>query len=192
MNKELKELIASDLYRYGIQNEKDLSLISRHELYGFRYMKVLRKTKFYKDHRKHVRYIIYRLKLMYYTEKYGFSISYSTEIGKGFYLGHKGSIIVNYKAKIGNNVNLAQGVTIGMANGGKHKGVPIISDNVWIGANSTVVGGIIIGEDVMIAPNTFVNFDVPPHSIVISNKAKIIERNPATINYIENKWGEEE
>lgn len=192
MNKELKELIASDLYRYGIQNEKDLSLISRHELYGFRYMKVLRKTKFYKDRRKHVRYIIYRLKLMYYTEKYGFSIPYSTEIGKGFYLGHKGSIIVNYKAKIGNNVNLAQGVTIGMANGGKHKGVPIISDNVWIGANSTVVGGIIIGEDVMIAPNTFVNFDVPPHSIVISNKAKIIERDPATINYIENKWGEEE
>lgn len=192
MNKELKELIASDLYRYGIQNEKDLSLISRHELYGFRYMKVLRKTKFYKDRRKHVRYIIYRLKLMYYTEKYGFSIPYSTEIGKGFYLGHKGSIIVNYKAKIGNNVNLAQGVTIGVANGGKHKGVPIISDNVWIGANSTVVGGIIIGEDVMIAPNTFVNFDVPPHSIVISNKAKIIERDPATINYIENKWGEEE
>lgn len=44
----------------------------------------------------------------------------------------------------------------------------------------------------MIAPNTFVNFDVPPHSIVISNKAKIIERNPATINYVENKWGEEE
>lgn len=192
MNKELKELIASDLYRYGIQNEKDLSLISRHELYGFRYMKVLRKTKFYKDRRKHVRYIIYRLKLMYYTEKYGFSIPYSTEIGKSFYLGHKGSIIVNYKAKIGNNVNLAQGVTIGVANGGKHKGVPIISDNVWIGANSTVVGGIIIGEDVMIAPNTFVNFDVPPHSIVISNKAKIIERDPATNNYIENKWGEEE
>ena len=53
MNKELKELIASDLYRYGIQNEKNLNLISRHELYGFRYMKVLRKTKFYKDHRKH-------------------------------------------------------------------------------------------------------------------------------------------
>lgn len=192
MNKELRELIASDLYRYGIQSEKDLSFLSRRELYGFRFTKILRKTKYYKEHGKRVRYIINRLKLIYYTEKYGFSISYSTEIGKGFYLGHKGSIIVNYKAKIGNNVNLAQGVTIGLANGGKHRGVPTISDNVWIGANSTVVGGIVIGEDVMIAPNTFVNFDVPDHSIVISNKAKIIERNPATINYIENKWREEE
>ena len=191
MDIELKALIASDLCRYGVQSEKSLSFLSRHELYGFRYTKILRKTKYYKENRKAIRYMFNRLKLIYYTEKYGYCISYSTEIGKGFYLGHLGNIVVNYQAKIGNNVNLAQGVTIGMANGGKHKGVPIISDNVWIGANSTIVGGIVIGEDVMIAPNTFVNFDVPPHSIVISNKANVIERNPATINYIENKWGED-
>lgn len=191
MDRELKELIASDLCRYGVQSEKSLSFLSRHELYGFRYTKILRKTKYYKENKKIIRYMFNRLKLIYYTEKYGYSISYSTEIGKGFYLGHLGSIVINYQVKIGNNVNLAQGVTIGMANGGKHKGVPIISDNVWIGANSTIVGGIVIGKDVMIAPNTFVNFDVPPHSIVISNKAKVIERNPATINYIENKYGED-
>ena len=35
-----------------------------------------------------------------------------------------------------------------------------------------------IGSDVLIAPNTFVNFDVPDHSIVIGN--------PATIHYREN------
>ena len=191
MDRELKELIASDLYRYGIQNEKKLSFLARHELYGFRNTKILRKTKYYKEHGNVIRYMLNRLKLIYYTEKYGYSFSYSTEIGKGLYLGHLGSIVVNYQAKIGNNVNLAQGVTIGMANGGKHRGVPVISDNVWIGANSTVVGGIVIGEDVMIAPNTFVNFDVPDHSIVTSERAKIIERNPATINYVENKWSKE-
>lgn len=190
MDRELKELIASDLYRYGIENKKKLSFLSRYELYGFRYTRVLRKARYYKKHGNIIRYIINRIKLIYYTEKYGYSIPYSTEIGKGLYLGHLGSIVVNYQAKIGNNVNLAQGVTIGMANGGIHKGVPVISDNVWIGANSTVVGGVVIGEDVMIAPNTFVNFDVPAHSIVISEKAKIIKRNPATINYVENKWRE--
>ena len=44
-----------------------------------------------------------------------------------------------------------------------------------------------IGGDVMIAPLTFVNFDVPPHSIVIGNPAKIIHRENATEGYIENR-----
>jgi serine O-acetyltransferase len=30
-----------------------------------------------------------------------------------------------------------------------------------------------VGNDVMIAPNTFVNFDVPDHSIVVENPASI-------------------
>jgi len=34
---------------------------------------------------------------------------------------------------------------------------------------------------------TFVNFDVPSHSIVIGNPAKIIHRENATEDYIENR-----
>lgn len=41
-----------------------------------------------------------------------------------------------------------------------------------------------IGNDVLIAPNTFVNFDVPDHSIVIGNPAKIIHRENATEGHI--------
>ena len=190
MEKELKELIFSDLYRYGVKNEKKLSVLARHELYGYRYTRVLRKTKFYRDNNKKIRFVINRLKLLYYSEKFGYSIPYETNVGKGLYLGHLGSIVVNYKAQLGNNVNLAQGVTIGLSNSGKKQGVPVIGDNVWIGANATVVGGITIGEDVMIAPNTFVNFDVPAHSIVVSEKANIIGRDSATLNYVENRWGD--
>ena len=43
-----------------------------------------------------------------------------------------------------------------------------------------------IGEDVMIAPLAFVNFDVPPHSIVIGNPGKIIHKENATEEYICN------
>ena len=69
--------------------------------------------------------------------------------------------------------------------GGENKGAPVISDNVWIGTNAVIVGKISIGTDVMIAPNAFVNFNVPPHSIVIGNPAKIISRENATEGYIE-------
>lgn len=55
---------------------------------------------------------------------------------------------------------------------------------MYIGINSTIVGGIEIGDDVMIAPNTFVNQDVPGHSIVIGNPCKIIHKDDATKDYI--------
>ena len=85
---------------------------------------------------------------------------------------------------MGKNINIATGVTIGQENRGKRKGCPTISDNVWIGTNSVIVGNITIGTDVLIAPLSYVNFDVPDHSIVVGNPAKIIHRENATEGYI--------
>ena len=69
---------------------------------------------------------------------------------------------------------------------GKRVGCPVIGDEVWIGANSVVVGGIKVGNNVLIAPGSFVNFDVPDNSIVIGNPGKVIERMDATEGYIIN------
>lgn len=109
------------------------------------------------------------------------------EIGEGLYIGHPFSITINYRVKIGKNVNIHKGCTIGQENRGKRKGVPIIGDCVYIGINSTVVGKINIGNDVMIAPNSFVNCDVPSHSIVFGNPCIIKHRENATEGYINNK-----
>lgn len=51
-----------------------------------------------------------------------------------------------------------------------------------------MVGKINIGDDVLIAPNAFVNFDVPSHSIVIGNPGTIIIRENATESYINNLY----
>lgn len=76
---------------------------------------------------------------------------------------------------------------IGQENRGKRKGTPIIGNEVWIGANAVIVGNIKIGNDVLIAPLSYVNFDVPDHSIVVGNPAKIISKEFATKDYINNK-----
>jgi serine O-acetyltransferase len=55
------------------------------------------------------------------------------------------------------------------------------------GTNAVVVGGITIGNNVLIVPNSYVNFDVPPHSVVIGNPAKIIPTSNATKDYINRK-----
>lgn len=122
--------------------------------------------------------------------KRGIEIPSCTKIGEGLYLGHAYNITINGSAVIGRNVNIHKGVTIGKESRGKRIGSPTIGNSVWIGVNACVVGKIVIGDDVMIAPNAYVNFDVPSHSIVIGNPGTIIHRDNATDGYICNKFEE--
>ena len=111
----------------------------------------------------------------------------STEIGPGLFINHPFCITINPAVKIGRNCNLHKGVTIGQENRGKRKGCPVIGDCVWIGANSTIVGNITIGDDVLIAPNTFVNTDVPSHSVVFGCPCVVKHKDDATKDYVNNK-----
>lgn len=153
---------------------------------GYLYTRALRYAKYYKAKHNLLLFAYWRNKLYRLGQKYGYQISYATDIGKGFYIGHRGTVIINWTAHLGENVNVAAGVTIGLANRGKRKGVPTIGNRVWIGTNAVVVGKITIGDDVLIAPGAYVNFDVPSHSIVIGNPGVIHARENATEGYIEN------
>lgn len=107
-----------------------------------------------------------------------------TKIDNGFRIAHFGHIVINPDAVIGKNFNISQGCLIGNAQG-KRGGVPVIGDNVCMNANSVVVGGCHIGNNVLIAPGAFVNFDVPDNSIVIGNPGTIIRREESpTTKYI--------
>ena len=114
----------------------------------------------------------------------GIEFSVDNEIGYGFYVGHPYGITINPKAVIGNNVNVHKGVTIGQENRGERKGTPHIGNRVWIGVNSTIVGNIVVGDDVLIAPNTYINCDIPDHSIVFGNPCIIKHADKATNEYI--------
>lgn len=125
-----------------------------------------------------------RLILVSYSHKYGLEISTDAIIGECFYLGHPYNITVGGGVELGHHVSLHKGVTIGRENRGIRMGSPKIGNYVWVGMNSTIVGNVTIGNDVLIAPNSFVNFDVPDHSVVIGNPAIIHYREGATENYI--------
>ena len=180
----MDHIIKSDLYRYS--GKKSLA-----EFYFmlfnpcFRYTFLYRKSSKYGN--KTILGIFYRILKKHYGLKYAVQIPSTAKIGKGLYISHIGNIILNPETKMGENCNIAQGVTIGLENRGKNKGVPTIGNEVWIGANSVIVGKIKIGNNVLIAPNCFVNFDIPDNSIVISSKCAIHENIKATEDYIENK-----
>ena len=173
-------IFQKDLYRwYG---EKGESLKNRmFRPIEIKYLCVLRKLQ---NSKSALLKIYYKLKLRRLSIKSQIQIPASTKIGEGFYIGHSGRIIINPNVVIGKNNNIATGVTIGQENRGKRAGVPTIGDNCWIGTNAVIVGKITIGSDVLIAPLSFVNFDVPDHSIVIGNPAEIKSRENATEGYV--------
>jgi len=178
MNKTFRK----DLYRYYGENGESLPhrLMRSPEI---KYISLFRKTNGCNLFPLRI-YYTWRLKLMSY--KTGIQIPPRTDIGEGFYIGHHGRVIIHPDAKLGKNMNIATGVTIGAENRGKRKGVPTFEGKCWIGTNAVVVGNVKIGEDVLIAPLAYVNFDVPPHSVVVGNPGKIIPKENATEDYICN------
>ena len=168
---DFKTLYQGDIGRYGGKCSRGLRRF--HRLFRREQTAKNRLTKAW----YHFRYKIIR-------ERYLIEIFAPTKIGKGLYIGHPVGITINPKSVIGENVNLHKGVSIGQENLGERKGVPTIGNRVWIGINSTVVGNITIGDDVLIAPNTYVNCDVPSHSVVFGNPCIIKPKENATLGYI--------
>jgi acetyltransferase-like isoleucine patch superfamily enzyme len=90
--------------------------------------------------------------------------------------------------EIGNNVNLAQGITVTALNHNfsdtnkriDEQGVstnPVtIEDDVWIGANAVILPGVTIGKHCVVAAGAVVTKDVPPHSLVAGVPAKVIKK----------------
>lgn len=131
-------------------------------------------------------FIFARLRLRHYQFKYGIQIPWHTKIGKGFYIGHFGGIVVNGGTVIGKNCNISQGVTIGQANRGPRKGCAIIGDNVYIGPGAKIVGHVNIGNNVAIGANAVVTKDVPDNAVVAGVPARIISME-GSVGYINRK-----
>lgn len=50
-----------------------------------------------------------------------------------------------------------------------------IGDNVWVGANATILPGVTVGDESVVAAGALVNKDVPPRSLVGGVPAHIIK-----------------
>jgi len=182
-HRDLKDYLQADLYRYGGAKTNCYFLKALFPPQpAFRYTYLLRHASVFKKYS--IRGLFYRALLLHYSYKYGFQILPNTKIGKGLYIGHRGPVVINGQSELGDNCTLAHVVNIGQTNRGQKAGCPKIGNKVFIGSGAVVVGKIVIGNNVMIAPNALVNFDVPDNSIVIGNPAVIKPYANATESYV--------
>lgn len=174
----MNSIIEADKKRWG--ERKKIMFLAQ-----YRFVYIKRKCEQWREKNVLV-FAFYRAIYEKYKIKYMMDIPAKVKIGKGLRIEHIGGIVINPNATLGENITLLNGVLIGAQNRGEKEGYPVIGDNVWIGTNAVIVGKIDIGNDVLIAPGAYVNFDVPSHSIVIGNPGKIIQRENATAGYIVN------
>jgi serine O-acetyltransferase len=96
--------------------------------------------------------------------KLGFTIRLNT-IGPGLRIGHYPQVIVQERARIGENCFLHQGVTIGRNPGNEN--APQIGNNVYIGAGAKVIGDIQIADGVVIGANAVVVRSITEPNITV-------------------------
>lgn len=108
------------------------------------------------------------------------------EIGKNTYINPNSLIIANSEVKIGSDCAIAWDCQIidddlHQVIIDKNEVIPskpiTIGDHVWIGARCTILKGVEIGENCIIAAGSVVTKSVPANSIVGGNPAALIKNN---------------
>ena len=97
----------------------------------------------------------------------GIEIHPAAEIGPGLFIDHGMGVVIGETAKLGDDVTIYQGVTLGgtgFATGKRH---PTVEDCVTIGSGAKLLGPIVVGHGAKIGANTVVIHDVPPNSTVV-------------------------
>lgn len=107
----------------------------------------------------------------------GADISLHAEIGEGLRIPHPGGVIIGHNVRLGRNVSVYQGVTLGGA-GGKTRPdgttQPHVGDDVFIGPGAKVLGPVDIGDRAFIGANAVVVRDVPADAMVGGVPAQVI------------------
>ena len=109
---------------------------------------------------------------------FGIEIATTCSIGPGLFLPHTHGTVIG-ASRIGRNAVIYQGVTVGARDldftyDEEHR--PVLGDDIILGAGSKILGGISLGDGVVVAANAVVLISVPDYCTVGGVPAKIIKR----------------
>ncbi len=116
----------------------------------------------------------------------GIDIHPGADIGKRFVIDHGTGVVIGETTRIGQNVRIYQGVTLGALSlppnaGEQYRGKkrhPTIEDSVIIYSGATILGGdTIIGARSVIGGNVWLTESVPPDTTVMMEQPRLIYKS---------------
>lgn len=169
--KDLQEYIAADAKANGMEKHYLLKLIYGNDnARAFRYLKSLRRLEYAVNNKK----LLYQFRRWYNRRlslKYGI-VLFPNTIGKGLRLPHLvGGVILNCR-HMGDWCIVNGGVVVG--NKAKQEYISTIGNYVELCIGCKVIGNVMIGDNVVVAPNSVVVKDVPAKAIVSGIPAEVI------------------
>ncbi|MEB8113691.1 serine O-acetyltransferase [Staphylococcus saprophyticus] len=111
----------------------------------------------------------------------GIEIHPGAQIGRRLFIDHGMGVVIGETCRIGDNVTIYQGVTLGGTGKEKGKRHPDIGDNVLIAAGAKVLGNITINSNVNIGANSVVLNTVPSYSTVVGIPGHIVKQDGRSI-----------
>jgi putative colanic acid biosynthesis acetyltransferase WcaB len=103
----------------------------------------------------------------------GIELRFKTQIGPGLRLYHGQGLVVHERTVIGSHCTLRHGTTIGNKSA-DDEACPVLGDNVDVGAQVIILGGVRIGDGAVIGAGSVVVKDVSARSVVAGNPARPI------------------
>jgi len=109
------------------------------------------------------------------SDMYGVDIHPGARLGDGITIDHATGVVIGETSVVGDNVYLMHDVTLGATGtGNAHDRHPKIGAGAFLGAKSTVLGNIHVGEGATIAASALVNKPVPPGYTAVGVPARLL------------------
>ena len=175
---DLNEWISYERAKYGLAGGIKYFLLfcaGSERAVIWSWQKALRKTEYYYNTGKKIRYAISLIRLNHKSNKCGLHIGLNV-CGKGLKVMHLGSILTNGGVKMGEDVSLH--INTSFVAKGTSDEAPTIGNGCVVGVGAVVMGGVQVADYVAIGANSVVCKDILEENIAVAGSpAKKVSNN---------------
>ena len=109
----------------------------------------------------------------------GIEIHPGARLGQRLFIDHGMGVVIGETAEIGDDVLLYQGVTIGGTGNVRGKRHPTVGNRVVVGTGASVLGNIVLGNDVKVGAGSVVVHSVQDGATVVGIPGRVVKTRSA-------------